>query len=44
MSKFEADNLGDAARRQVLLTGAGVAGDLLLPGVSLAADQPPIGT
>ncbi|MBE2241844.1 MAG: substrate-binding protein [Burkholderiaceae bacterium] len=44
MSKFEADNLGDAARRQVLLTGAGVAGGLLLPGVSLAADQPPIGT
>ena len=44
MSKFESDNLSDAARRQLLLSGAGVAGGLLLPGVSLAADQPPIGT
>ena len=44
MSKFETDNLSDAARRQLLLTGAGAAAGMMLPGASFAADQPPIGT
>ncbi len=44
MSKFEDDNLNDAVRRQFLMTGAGVAGGLLLPGMAFAADEPAMGT
>jgi len=44
MSKFEDDNHGDVARRQFLITGAGVAGGLLLPTLAFAEDQPAMGT
>jgi len=44
MSEFEDGGRSDAARREFLKTGAGVAGGLLLPSLSFAADQPPIGT
>ncbi len=49
MSRNDGDSRSDAARREFLKTGAGVAGGVLLPGMgipglALAADKPAIGT
>ncbi|MEO8279768.1 MAG: ABC transporter substrate-binding protein, partial [Ideonella sp.] len=44
MSEFNHGNDSEAARRGFLLTGVGMAGGLLLPNISFAADNPPIGT
>ncbi len=44
MNQFDDVEGAETARRGFLKAGAGVAGGLLLPTLSFAADQPPIGT